>query len=266
MKLKVFLIIINLAIYGYIAFMLKPFIPSLANAACEVQTDSTKTRANGLISAVSKAANKFKTATGVCVISPEADTGTTDTYTSLKNTYFKSGKAYDGKVTYTVVAGGSSIGSISNLGAYAVNIQGDLTVNGNFAASGQPLVLFIDGNLNFTNNYTYGGATTGTVFIVNGDVNIAQNVTQLLGVIISQGTIYTAGAGCTKSNIQASPLGVNGSLINIGSGKTVFCRTQGDDNTNSSENIVFRAKYLAIVADILSVDESTRVEDRYIGN
>ena len=159
-------------------------------------------------------------------------------------------------------------------------IEGNLTVSGNNSGT-QSGVVFVDGNLTFTGNYCYGatGATTGAgdncssasspsgtigaVFIVRGDLNIAPSVTRIDAVLISEGIIYTAGAGCSLP-APATPgtnsqLVINGSLISLkqppitdpNASYIRFCRKLSN-NTLAAEIINHQPKYVVILRHLLS--------------
>ncbi|MBI2021297.1 hypothetical protein HYS93_00225 [Candidatus Daviesbacteria bacterium] len=130
--------------------------------------------------------------------------------------------------------------------------SGNLTISNTITSTfNQPLVIFVDGNLTFSANYTYGqnNKDQGTVFVVQGDVNIDPAITQIDGFIIANGVIRTAGATCTNSSVSAQALTINGSLASLGSTSIQFCRSLSN-NDSAAEKIVFQPKYLAILKDI----------------
>lgn len=147
------------------------------------------------------------------------------------------------------------------------NINGNLTLNGNIAgnaAQDRTGVIFVNGTLNINANYTYGSNTSGTVFVVKGNVNINQSVTRIDAVIISEGIIYTAGGGCaTNSVTEKSPgvpieaLTINGSIISLNQDPALttpaikFCRTLLN-NSLPAEKINHQVKYLVILKDLIS--------------
>lgn len=141
-------------------------------------------------------------------------------------------------------------------------INGDLTVNGNNTGTNSGVV-FVEGNLNFNQNYTYGSALTGTVFVVSGDVNIHIDVTRIDAVIISNGIICTAfdGGICPGSNIVAQPLIINGSLISIKQPNPadinppplpIRFRRSLAVNSAAAEIINHQVKYLVILRNLFS--------------
>lgn len=142
-------------------------------------------------------------------------------------------------------------------------ISGNLNISGNNVGS-KSGVVFVDGNLNFTENYTYGSATEGSVFVVSGDVNIYKDVTSIDAVIISNGIICTAfdfGTSlCPGTNIVTLPLTVNGSLISIKQPDPTEINPQEPirfrrsllDNNPPAETINHQVKYLVILRKLFS--------------
>lgn len=126
----------------------------------------------------------------------------------------------------------------------------DLSIS-SVSGSGTAIV-FVDGSLTITGNITYGTAQTGLVFIVGGDVVIDKAVTAVNAVIIAQGKIHTAGAGCLPSTELASALTINGSLIALSESNQIrFCRRLST-NDKPSEVINHQSKYLVILRDMFS--------------
>lgn len=146
------------------------------------------------------------------------------------------------------------------------HISGNLTLGGNNTGT-KSGVVFVDGDLNINADYYYGAAgptsavapQVGTVFVVGGNVYIAQSVTRVDAVIISSGKIYTAatsGTTCSSTNLvqTSSPLTINGSLISLNQIDQIpinFCRTLSD-NSIAAEKIVAQPKYLVILRHVLS--------------
>lgn len=122
-----------------------------------------------------------------------------------------------------------------------------------------PGVVFVNGTLKFLNNYTYGNAASdgkaaGTVFVVKGNVIIESNVSKVDAVIISEGTIYTAGFGCGRSSVVTAQLEINGSLVSLSQDKPiVFCRTLGAQNDRKAAEIITQQpKYLSIMRNVFA--------------
>jgi hypothetical protein len=126
-------------------------------------------------------------------------------------------------------------------------------------------IVFVQGDLNIKGNITFGSAdpNTGIVFVVSGNINIDQTVTQIYGVLVSEGIICTAAnfvgqsSTCLNGNTITSALKVYGSLISInkspltgpGQKAILFTRTLGNslNITNPAEEVLKQAKYLAIL-------------------
>ncbi len=163
-------------------------------------------------------------------------------YQYLKSVYFTQSKA--NKVLNITV-----MPSITDQTVYQAS--GNLTVSANPTGNGTA-VIFVDGNLDITTNITYGTNSSGLVFVVGGDINIASAVTTINAVLISEGTIYTANAGCGTSSVSASQLTIKGNLISLDATKPIkFCRVLAD-NSAPAELVNFQAKYLTILKEILS--------------
>lgn len=131
------------------------------------------------------------------------------------------------------------------------NITGDLTVNSNITVNTNGII-FVDGNLSINTDLTHNNEGAGLVFVVKGDVAIAPSVTRVDVVIISSGTIYTAGANCVINSVAATALVINGSLVSLDSQKPIrFCRTMLN-NEQPAEKINQQPKYLVILRDLYS--------------
>lgn len=188
------------------------------------------------------------------------------TYDDLKSRYFNQSKTSN-KSTLT-----NWPSSFNGNAAYEVN--GPLTVDQTPTGNGA-IVIFVSGALSITADYTYGGnsSSDGTVFVVQGDVDISPTVVQINAVIISSGTIYTASSDCTTNTGNPSDPGtpnnqltINGSLISIYQSQTqadacaldsinntcpeiTFCRFLNDNN-QPAEKINHDPKYLVILRDL----------------
>lgn len=141
---------------------------------------------------------------------------------------------------------------------HVYHINGNLTIGNNIPGN-KTGVIFVDGNLIInpsSKKLTDGGANSGLVFVVKGDVNIDKDVTRIDAVIISEGTICTAydGTSCLDGNTTTPQLTINGSLISLnGANPIKFGRSLGtDDDTTPAEKIVHQVKYLVILRDLLS--------------
>lgn len=126
---------------------------------------------------------------------------------------------------------------------------GDLTISSNITVD-KTGIIFVDGNLNINTNLTHTSNSAGLVFVVKGNVNIASTVTRIDAVIISTGSIYTAGAGCTTNSVTAGALTIYGSLISLDANdKIKLCRTLANNNA-AAEIVKQQPKYLVILRDL----------------
>src|SRR3989344_2279469 len=191
------------------------------------QSDPPK--ATSLFSSQTQSANSnFGTSANACVIDPKAVFIDIPNYDQLIATYYNKSNLTKSPIT-------SMPNTLSANGLYKVD--GDLNIDANPSGSGTQ-IFFVEGNLNINTNYTFGSTfDSGTVFVVKKDVNIAPSVTQINAVIVSEGTIYTAGANCQTNNEPASQLIINGSLIAITDtipSPIRFCRKLAN-NTEAAE-------------------------------
>lgn len=230
-KLKIIIIFFSFLLSIYlISHFSQPINAISGSTGCKLDSDKGQFR-GGLVTA--PGGGSASSDTGVCVFGDDKVRFLPfriPTYEDLKSIYYDQSKSKN-NLTY---------------------IPGDFNA-GNAGGSGIRII-FVDGNLNFTEDYTYGSGSTGTVFGVKGDVNIASNVTQVNGVLISSGTIYTAGAGCTTNSVVTAPLTINGSLIALNESRPIqFCRNlQANNATQAAETINHQVKYLVILKDLFS--------------
>ncbi len=237
-------------------------------------------RASGLISVgqTGGISGKFGNPTyGTCVVDPKAAfiSYKIPTYNDLKSIYFTQAK--DNPLSFVnknpVISGDATEAGIPMGGAedQLFNITGNLNLSGNPSGT-RTGVVFIDGNLNINTNslsdLTYGSDTSpayGLVFIVGGDVNIAQSVRIVNAVIVSSGTICTAydftppTPFCPASAVpNLLDLTINGGLVSLDSTKSIkFMRSLGEsgvkkDSSDPAENVNYKPKYLVILKEIFS--------------
>ncbi len=201
--------------------------------------------------------------TGVCILDSKAIIKhKIPTYEYLKSKYFDQSKIPN-KTTLTGNPNNTNLTFNSNAGSiYYVKkadpSDGNLTLNGGITGN-KTGVIFVDGNLSFgpdlpSEQFVHGNADSGLVFVVKGNVIIDPEVQRIDAVIISSGTIYTAGSGCDTSSVTTpSSLSINGTLISLkdtGMGIN-FCRRLAN-NTEPAEKINTQVKYLAILRDIFA--------------
>lgn len=222
---------------------------AVSNVSCPIQSHNP--RAEGLISAPSAAPN-FGNPAGRCVISSQAAFNPLEipNYATLRSLYYTQSKSPPNK--YTALPA-----PLTFNGDGRYSLSGDQTISSSPSGSGTE-VIFIDGNLTINNDISYhtNDGNGGLVFVVSGNVNIDTSVRQIDAVIISSGSIYTAGASCTTNNVTESNPGtpisaltINGSLVSLEPGSIIFCRNLADD-ANPAEIINQQAKYLVILRDL----------------
>ena len=217
----------------------------------------TPARATGLVSTPQLlSGSKFGTS-GACIIDPKAAfvPFKIPSFDELKSLYYTQSKAT--KTDATPASGTANQGTIrSALNSNdVVLIRGNVELNGNLGGTSKTAVIFIDGNLNFGSNFTFGDNNTGLVFVVGGNVNIAQSVTRVDAVIIAKGIICTAydGSVCPTANVSNSqPLVINGSLISLNELAPIKFRRSLADNRQPAEKINHQIKYLVILRDLIS--------------
>lgn len=123
---------------------------------------------------------------------------------------------------------------------------------GGIIPAGNTLILFVNGDVNITNNITYASSDITNVpkfaLIVQGDIRIAPNVTQLEGWYIAQpngatgGVIWTCNNGTSTisdtfiRNNCGSKLTINGALT---ARQVNLSRIAGDLGGGSAEDINF---------------------------
>lgn len=234
-----------LGIMGFLLFLpliLNTYPITPASAAC-----TTSTRADGLISAKNIAGKFGTTASGGACITGDASSFVSfkvPTYAESKQVYYDGSKA-------TKTAFASGFPTIID-GVYLYTGAGDLSVPASILGSGTA-VIFVPNNLTISSNITYGSGSTGLVFVVSGNINIASTVTRIDAVLISGGTIYTAGANCSTSSVgPVSALTINGSVVSLSSSSPPkFCRYLSP-NTSPAEIINHQPKYLVILRNLFA--------------
>jgi hypothetical protein len=249
-RLQLTVILIGLSFI--ILLILYPVTYNLKPTYAQVQSCgsvTTQPRAEGLVSAKSLTGN-FYTSSRACITDERASFVPFEIpyYDELKSFYFTQAEEGVGKITIASDATQANFNLSTNSVVY---VSGNLTLSGSIAGTNTGVV-FVDGKLEFTANYT-GGTNYGTVFVNRGNVVIAPSVNRIDAVIISEGNIYTAGEFCTPNSFSnASQLTINGSLISIGESSAIkFCRDLAD-NTQPAEIINQQPKYVVILRKIYS--------------
>lgn len=222
--------------------------------SCPIQSPNPGV-SKGLISAPALSGN-LGSDTGACVIDPKASFAPfkIPSYEDLKSLYYTQAKTKPGITKQPVLSGNKTHSDIPlTTGTdHLYHLTGDLTIDGNISGGGSQVgVIFVDGNV-YVNVQV--DPTAGLVFVVKGDIIINPLVTTVNAVLISQGIIHTAGAGCNTNTIPASALTINGSLISLNTILNIpikFCRTLAD-NSLPAEKIINQPKYLVILRNLLS--------------
>lgn len=230
--------------------------------------DTLTPRADGLISTPQiLPGSRFGVNVGnqaICAVDPSSSyvPFKIPTYADLKSTYYDQAKTSASVTKQAQISGDATQASFNFTSNTIAYVTGNLNLGGNPPA-GQTGLIFVGGNLNINSNYTYGGAGSGTVFVVQGDVNIDQAVTTVNAVIISSGNVCTAtqSGSCPVSVTNCGStcqLTINGSIVTLDPTKPIkFRRSLGssggvnDDNT-AGEKIQAQAKYLVIMRKMLA--------------
>ena len=255
-QLKFIILIITIAIaVTFLTSSKKPIQATGTVCATPVGTNpplsaaaSPIANSDGLISAAGSLGIKYDNPRGICITNPAVNTPLLS-YANLKDKFITQ---YSGATTNSA----TTIGPFNFTTSINTNYTGNLTVNGDLTAGSSVLaVIFVEGNLTINNNITYADNdySSGLVLVVNGNVDINPAVNQINAFIIANGDVYTAGSGCTKSNVlTASPLVIKGSLTSL---KAValsapppikFCRKLADNKTTPAEQVIFDPKFLVI--------------------
>lgn len=249
----------KLILLGGLLAVLVP-ITYAATGTCSTPSGTTPPRAKGLVTSPSLSDDtRFYTdASGRCIVSDVTAfvPFRIPTFDDLKSIYYTQSKA--SKTDATPSGGDANQGTLRSAlnTSDVVLLRGNLRLTGNLGGTPKTAVVFVDGNLSFDSNFTFGNSNSGIVFVVGGNVFIDTSVTQVDAVIISSGVICTASSGnpptCPTSNVSASQLVINGSLISLNSSNTIKFRRSLGDNTTAAEVINHQAKYLVILRHLLS--------------
>ncbi len=226
---------------------------------------STTSRAEGLVTTPALA-GIFNTSSGRCITNEQRAAFVSfkiPTYEDLKSIYYTQSKPRSTVTKHPPVASLSDLpNSRVNVGEttdHIYSFTGDLNITSPSDFSGNNTgIIFIDKNLNFgpllpSNKFKQGTKDSGIVFVVGGDVVIDSSLTDIDGVIIASGTIYTAGSGCGTSSVQTTKqLVINGSLVSLNDTKPIkFCRKLAD-NSKAAEKVNWDPKYLSLLKDIFA--------------
>ncbi len=215
---------------------------------------------------INQAANRY-TSEGKCIIGKPAAIPqfSLNSYDEMKSLYFDQNKQKDQQTTLSgeqiqtnpVQSVNLEQGNIDHL----YYITGSYTIGSDLNVK-KAGVIFVDGNLTINTNITQKSNTDGLVFLVKGDVNIKDSVTEVNAFIITWGQFCSAWTGsfCPTPPYLTSQLIINGSIISLDSTKKPsFVRRLINPNANKkdpAEKIIFQPKYLAILKNIFARDLS----------
>lgn len=258
----------------YILHTLYSFPPNVLAVGTECQKDdSLNARAQGLISVgnnTNPVVGQFGNPLGTCALDPKAAfiSYKLPTYEELESIYYTQSKSPAKKAPWTCPLGCDLLTSVPSVppgqgfsGDGIWLAQGDLNWSNTGVMPGTGVqIIFVRGNLFFGGDFLYpstGDSVSGIVFVVQGRVNIHQDLTALTAVIISSNTICTAHDGTTcSSSYFVSPVTftISGSLISLGQfGPIQFKRSLGPgDASIPAEIIEHQSKYVVILRDLFS--------------
>lgn len=262
-------VVLGLYLSNHISSNVLAQAPTPAPTPCPKSTANP--RAEGLISSEG-IIGKFDNPSGACVIDPKggyAKFELPESYKALKRSYYEKAKASSTvEINEPVVPPVTlTVDLTRKNGIY--NTTGDFTYDGTNIRRGTTTgVVFIDGNLTFTQDLTYNRNNAGIVFVIGGDVLIHKNVHGIDAVIISFGTICTnydnTSSSCTGVDQNTSPdsvpLTVNGSLISLSESKPIVFGRIRVSNNEPAEIINQQPKYLVILRDLFSSSLEIRTE------
>lgn len=245
-------------IYKIFLVMLLLFVSCyLVVTQIQAQSCSKNTAAEGLISSKTTTGN-FGNVPGTCVVGSQAlyVSFKIPTYNELKSIFFTQNKLANKQT----LPAGSLNASFATDTIYEV--LGDLRFTGSPPVSSRGMeIFFVNGNFYIDSNMVYhtSDGLGGFVFVVLGNIYIASNVTQVDGVLISEGTIctaYTPPSGSCFNGITKTPnsLTINGSVISLNKNisQPIKLVRNLPDNLTASEKVKADPKYLVVLKNLFS--------------
>ena len=210
--------------------------------------DGTTSRADGLVTAP-VISGRFDTSGGCIIDSKTAFLpDRVKSYADFKSIYFDQAKG----AKFTIA--GSTLPVTPFSGDNLYKTSADLTVGATPTGSGTQ-VIFVEGKLTINSNINYhtSSGNGGLVFIVRDNIIISPTVSQIDAVLISSGTIFTAGDNCKQSDVLVtSQLVINGSIISLNTNNPPkFCRKLAD-NKLAAEKINTQVKYLVTLRHLIA--------------
>ncbi len=261
----------------YILHTTNQIPPAFAQTSGTCSTNNTRAVVQGGLTSTSRIdiSNNLVTNSGVCIIDPKAAFAPykIPSYDELKSLYYTQAKTTASVTKQIPIGTGNEAFDESSIDLSGTKdnlyfINGYLTRRSGTIipqdANQRVGVVFVEKDLSIQGNIGYPG---GLVFIVKGNVNINQSVTQVDAVIISEGIICTAydGSTCPSTNVTASPLVINGSLISLREPPTadpnasyikfkrILDPSAANNNRNTpAEQINYQPKYLVILRNLMS--------------
>lgn len=246
-------------------FLLFTSSPAAQQSSTCQQGGSNPRATQGLVSARGlTSGSRFGNASSACVLDPKAAfvSFKIPTYGDLKSIHYTQVKSSNLITKHQTLSGDRTQDDIPFGGStdHLYHIDGSLNLTGSVTGP-KTGVVFIETDLNIRGNFTYGTELTGTVFVVEGNVNIDSSVNQINAVVISEGVICTAydftaslcPPGFTTPLPQSQQLVVNGSFISLDSTKQIRLRRSLINNRLLAAEIInLQPKYLVILKELLS--------------
>ncbi len=241
--------------------------PGLSNCLCNDRSD-------GLISTTTNNPVLFGNPSASCILKNQAAFApfAIVTFEDLKTDYYDKANPAAPAQKVDPITGPASQTSIPLARDSLYLINGDLNISGN-PGGNRTGVIFVTGKLQISQNLTYGGNTSGLVFIVKGDINIEPVVTQVNAILISSGTICSyyesyASPPCPNLTVfpplpNSSQLIINGSLISLDDTKPMRLRRNLNDNNLNAEQVNYQPKYFVILKSLFSKTQSISTENTF---
>ncbi|RJO62349.1 hypothetical protein C4544_00045 [candidate division WS5 bacterium] len=284
---KTLLQIIFLSVITLFLIVLPPSPSSLAQSGdpCENTSDSLIKVQDGLLSAVSSSDVYLET--GECIGGNKAMIPPFSilSFKEIKAEYFDKNQITNKEIIVTTTSytqtdrnqgniTGSSDTTYQNklklqpdegVGLYSIEKAGDqggdliierdlssdnITINDDNVTT----IVFVEGSLLINSNIEISKESSGVVFIVQGDINVGPNVSQIDAMLITYGTfcsLYLDNA-CASEKQDANRLVINGSIISFNSSKTPQFMRSFENNTEAAEEINYQTKYLIIFKELFS--------------
>lgn len=223
---------------------------------CQVNRQAT-----GLISTSQEIEGTFGNLVGTCITNPQAAyvPFKIPNFEEIKTVFYNQARSTVGvqKIDIYNDANQSNI-KFNGSTDYLVNISGKLKIDGPVIGN-KTGVVFVEDSLQIDSNINYGSGTSGLVFVVKGNIDIAPTVTKIDAVLISEGTICTATPTSGDCSGVVEPgttkqLVINGNLIALSQTNPtpIRFRRNLDDNSLAAEVVNHESKYFVILKNLFS--------------